>query len=80
MEEVKANVIRCVNAIPRGTDPSIVALVGSQLLSAAIAEVASGRLQLDLITRSAIKLVKSEIHEMYETKEALQHEKKNNHF
>lgn len=71
MKEVKANVIRCVNVIPKGTHPSIVALVGSQLLSAAIAEVADGRLQLDFFTRKVIKLVKSEILEMYKAKEEI---------
>lgn len=78
MEEVKANVMRCMEVIPKGTHPSIVAVVGSQLLSSAIAAVSDTRLQLDMITHTAIKMVKADIQAMYEAKKTLQHEKENN--
>ena len=71
MEEVKANVMKCMDVIPEGTHPGIVAFVGAQLLSAGIVAAAADPLHLNRIRRRAIRVVNNYVNEMNEIKEEL---------
>lgn len=71
MEEVDANVLRCLDVIPEETHPGIVAFVGAQLLSAGIVAAAADPLHLNRIRRRAIRVVNDYVNEMYDAQEAL---------